>query len=208
MEMNSLVLYGAGGHAKVVYDIMVSNNILLEYIVDDNAPDDFFYQSKIFKPNSELLKDKFVIVAVGNNLLRENIVNNIKHLCYFKTLIHKSAYVSPFSVLGVGTVVMPNVCINAEAKIGKHCIINTASVIEHECLIGDFVHISPSVTLAGNITIKNGAQIGIGVRIIPGITVGENAIIGAGTVVINDVPDGATVVGNPGKIIKIVNSGR
>ena len=67
----------------------------------------------------------------------------------------------------------------------------------------NYVHLSPSVTLAGNITIKKGAQIGIGTRIIPGVTIGENAIVGAGTVVIKDIPAGATVVGNPGKIIKI-----
>lgn len=201
--MSSLVLYGAGGHAKVIYDIILSNNLLLEYLLDDYPPSSFFHHLEVFKPKDELLNNKKVIVAVGDANARERIVAKIADKCSFETLVHHSSFVSRFSELGEGTVVMPQACINAEVNIGKHCIINTACVIEHECIIEDFVHLSPSVTLAGNITIKKRAQIGIGARIIPGVTIGEDAIIGAGTVVIRDVPDGATVVGNPGKIIKI-----
>lgn len=205
--MSSLVLYGAGGHAKVIYDIILSNNMLLEYLVDDHPPADFFHHLEIFKPQEQLLKEKKVIVAVGNSQSRENIVEKIKSICDFETLIHYSAFVSRFSDVGKGTVVMPQVCVNAEVKIGKHCIINTASVIEHDCVIEDYVHIAPSVTLAGNITIKKRAQIGIGARIIPGVTIGEDAIVGAGAVIVKDVPAGATVVGNPGKIIKLSELG-
>ena len=201
--MSSLVLYGAGGHAKVIYDIMLSNNLSLEYLVDDHHNSKKFYHFEVFKPQKKLLQGKKVIVAVGNPLTRERIVNDIQQYCEFATLVHHSSFVSEFSKLGEGTVVMPQACINTEVKIGKHCIINTSSVIDHDCLIEDFVHISPSVTLAGNVTVKKGARIGIGARVIPGITIGENAIVGAGTIVIKDVPDGATVVGNPGAIIKI-----
>ncbi len=198
-----MVLYGAGGHAKVIYDIILSNNMLLEYLVDDHPPADFFHHLEIFKPDESLLKDKKAIIAIGNGEIREKVAHKIKNLCDFETLIHYSAFVSRFSEVGKGTVVMPQVCVNAEVKIGQHCIINTASVIEHDCVIEDYVHISPSVTLAGNIIIKKRAQIGIGTRIIQGVTVGEDAIIGAGAIIIEDVPAGATVVGNPGKIIKI-----
>ena len=152
--MNSLVLYGAGGHAKVIYDIILSNDMLLEYLVDDNPPADFFHHLEIYKPTEELLRKHKVIVAVGDANAREKIVNKLHGICDFETLIHRSAFVSRFSELGDGTVVMPQVCVNAEVKIGNHCIINTASVIEHDCVIEDFVHISPTVTLAGNITIK------------------------------------------------------
>ena len=187
----------------ILYDIILSNNMLLEYLVDDHPPADFFHHLEIFKPAEHLLKDKKVIIAIGDGVIREKIANTIKNICDFETLIHYSAFVSRFSDVGKGTVVMPQVCVNAEVKIGNHCIINTASVIEHDCVIEDFVHISPTVTLAGNITIKKRAQIGIGTRIIQGVTIGEDAIIGAGAVIIEDVPAGATVVGNPGKIIKI-----
>lgn len=165
----------------------------------------FFHHLEVFKPSLELLKNKKVIVAIGDGAIREKVVNEIKDICQFETIIHHSAFVSRFSELQEGTVVMPQVCVNAEVKIGKHCIINTGSVIEHDCIIEDYVHIAPSVTMAGNITVKKRAQIGIGSRIIPGVTIGEDAIVGAGAVIIKDVPAGATVVGNPGKIVKTRN---
>jgi acetyltransferase EpsM len=87
--------------------------------------------------------------------------------------------------------------------IGDHCIINTGVVVDHDCMINDFVHISPNATLCGNVTIGKGSWVGAGAIIIQGIKVGKNAIIGAGSVIIKDIPDNATVVGNPGKIIKL-----
>lgn len=198
-----MILYGARGQAKVIYDLILSNNHLLEYLVDDNPPTNFPHDLKIYKPTEELILNKRVIIAVGDNKLREKIYHQIKKLCKFETMKHHSAYVSRFTNIGEGTVIMPKVCINAEVKIGKHCIINTACVIEHECVIEDFVHISPNASLAGNITVKKGTHIGLGANIIQGITIGENALIGAGAVILNDVPDGAVVVGNPGKIIKM-----
>lgn len=199
-----MILYGARGQAKVIYDLILSNNHLLEYLVDDNPPDDFPHHLKIYRPTPELLYQKRLIIAIGDNKLREKIYHDIKDLCEFENMQHFSAYVSRFTEVGEGTVIMPQVCINAEVKIGKHCIINTSAIIEHECIIEDFVHISPTAALAGNILVKKGAQIGLGASLIQGITVGENAIIGAGSVVLKDVPDNAVVVGNPGRILKIM----
>lgn len=199
-----MILYGAGGQAKVIYDLILSNNHLLEYLVDDHPNGSFPHHLEVFKPTKELILNQKLIIAIGDNQIREKIYHQIKDWCEFETLHHISAYVSRFSKVGEGTVIMPQVCINAEVTIGDHCIINTASTIEHDCVIEDFVHISPKATLAGNITVKKGAHIGIGANIIQGITIGKNAVIGAGTTIIEDVPDNAVVVGNPGRIIKYV----
>ncbi|MBH1960150.1 MAG: acetyltransferase [Flavobacteriia bacterium] len=198
-----MILYGAGGQAKVIYDLILSNNHLLEYLVDDHPNENFPHHLNIFRPLKENITDKKLIIAIGDNVIREQIYHKIKDWCTFETIQHSSAYVSRFSTVGEGTVVMPQVCINAEVTIGKHCIINTACTIEHDCVIEDFVHISPKASLAGNITVKKGAHIGLGANIIQGVTVGENALIGAGTVVLRDVPANAIVVGNPGRIIKM-----
>ena len=199
-----MILYGARGQAKVIYDLILSNNQLLEYLVDDNPPTDFPHHLDIFKPTQALLQDKEVIIAIGDNRVREAIYHQIKGWCRFEIMQHYSAYVSRFTEVGEGTVIMPNVCINAEVKIGRHCIINTACVIEHESVIEDFVHISPNAALAGNILVKKGAHIGLGANVIQGITIGENAIIGAGAVILTDVPNNAVVVGNPGRIVRFV----
>lgn len=197
-----MILYGARGHAKVIYDLILSNNQMLEYLVDDNPPVQFPHQLSIYPPSDELLVGKKVIIAIGDNEVRETVAKTIEDKCQFETMVHRTAYVSRFTEIGEGTVVMPKVCINAEVKVGKHCIINTGAIIEHECIIEDFVHVSPSASLAGNILIKKGAHIGLGATIIQGVTIGENALVGAGTVVIKDVPDNAVVVGNPARIIK------
>lgn len=206
-----MILYGARGQAKVIYDLILSNNHLLEYLVDDNPPDYFPHHLKVYKPTSELLKNKRLIIAIGDNRLREKICADIKDWCEFEMIQHSSAYVSRFSTVGEGTVIMPQVCINAEVTIGKHCIINTSAIIEHECVLEDFVHISPMSALAGNILVKKGSHIGLGAKLIQGITIGEHSIVGAGAVVIKDVPDHAVVVGNPARIIKMngqVNDGQ
>lgn len=197
-----MILYGARGQAKVIYDLILSNNMLLEYLVDDNPPDQFPHHLNIYLPSERLIKGKDVIIAIGNNKIREKIYHQIKAWCKFTNMQHYSAYVSRFTKQGEGTVIMPNVCINAEVTIGKHCIINTASVIEHECIIEDFVHISPNASLAGNIVVKRGAHVGLGANVIQGVTIGENAVIGAGAVILTDVPANAVVVGNPGKILR------
>ncbi len=200
-----MILYGARGQAKVIYDLILSNNQLLEYLVDDNPPEKFPHNLKIYLPEKDRLDGKEIIIAIGNNAIREQVFFKIKDWCVFQTMIHRTAYISRFAEIGEGTVIMPKVCINAEVTVGKHCIINTGAVIEHECTIGDFVHISPNAALAGNISIDNGAHIGLGAQIIQGVSVGKNAIVGAGSVVLNDVPKNAVVVGNPARIIKYSN---
>lgn len=197
-----LYLFGASGHAKVVLDILFSKNIKVDAIIDDNPQvsnlsNILVVNTKDFKVSSE----SHFIVAIGDNLIRKKIVeqNNYK----FLSAAHLSATVSKFATIEEGTVVMPQAVINSNAKIGKHCIVNSRSVIEHDCILEDFVHISPNASLAGNVTVGEGTQIGIGASVIQGINIGKWVIIGAGAVIINDVPDNAVVVGNPGKIIKI-----
>lgn len=194
-------VFGASGHGKVVLDMLISNEVKVEAIIDDNPKAETLLNIPVLNTNDFNHTNQCVfIIAIGDNNVRKKIVE--KNIFKFFNIKHKSASVSQFSFLGEGIVIMANAVVNVAAKIGNHCIVNTASVIEHDCVLEDYVHISPNASLAGNVFVGEGSQVGIGATIIQGIKIGKWAVIGAGAVVIKDIPDYAVVVGNPAKVIK------
>lgn len=199
-------LYGAGGHGKVIADILECCGTANGGVFDaDQTKKMWDYPTFNFPGPFNFEKDE-VIISIGNNLVRRKIAGELN--CRFATAIHPSAIISTRSNIAEGTVVMAGVIVNADTKIGKHCILNTGCSIDHDCVIGDFVHISPQAVLCGGITVGEGTQIGTGAVVIPGITIGGNAIVGAGAVVIKDVPSNCTVVGVPARVIKLQRKGR
>ena len=98
---------------------------------------------------------------------------------------------------------MPGVLINAKAKIGDYCILNTNATIDHECVIEEGVHIMGSAAVSGRVKIGKYATIGTNATILPDLFIGEGAYVGAGAVVTNNVKKNQVVVGCPAKFIKI-----
>ena len=205
MKNNGIYLIGAGGHAKVIADILEKNNFSILGIIDKNLAGTSFLKKYAVKADWQDFEIKDVdnfIIGIGNNQIRKSISNDLLNGRFFAIIKDKSSNISIYSHIGEGSVVMPGVTINVDVKIGAHCIINTNSSIDHDCILDDFVHISPNVGLAGNVQVGEGTHIGIGASVIQGIKIGKWCTIGAGAVVIQDVPDFAVLVGNPGKIIK------
>ncbi len=195
--MNKLVLYGAGGHAKVIAELAELNNITEIVFCEDHPTKSQIWNYSIV--SSFHVMDK-CILAIGNNEVRKRLANVLKNT--FVTLTHPKTQISNRASIGKGTVIMAGATINTDVKVGKHCIVNTNASIDHDCIIEDFVHLSPNTALAGGVIVGEGTHIGIGTCVIQGIKIGKWCTIGAGAVVIRDVPDGCTVVGNPGRIIK------
>lgn len=195
-----MYIYGASGHGKVIAEIAEESGAVITGFIDLDINKNKMLDYEVIHtiPTQKIE----VIIAIGNNAVRKKLVNENDNFEYDK-LIHPRANVSKRTTIGEGSVVMASVSINTDVVIGKHCIINTNASVDHDCKISNFVHISPNVALAGNVEVGEGAHIGIGTCVIQGIKIGKWCTIGAGTVVIKDVPDGATVVGNPGKIIKV-----
>lgn len=196
-----MILFGASGHGKVILDILQLNKINVSTVWDDNPSDADLMGVPIWQSSESMPLNCEAIISIGNNQIRKDIANKYSDW-KFRIAVHPSAIVSENSEIGNGTVIMANAVINPSVVTGKHCIINTASVIEHDCVLADFVHISPNAALAGNVEVGEGTHIGIGATVIQGIKIGKWCTIGAGAVIIRDVPDGCTVVGNPGRIIK------
>jgi len=195
-------LYGASGHGKVAAEIAIDNQIDIQAFIDDDPAIKECLGYPVLKSvPSDIEK---IFISIGNNKIRKK-VSGLFSQDQFLTLLHPKSIISGSSELGSGTVVMGGATINASCKIGMHCIINTNASVDHDCTLEDFVHISPNAALAGNVSVGEGTHIGIGVSVIPGIKIGKWCIIGAGSVIINDIPDGCTVIGNPGKISKQEN---
>jgi sugar O-acyltransferase (sialic acid O-acetyltransferase NeuD family) len=198
---DQFVIIGAGGHAKVIIEIIEELKGAVKNISDT---DPLVTELLGYAVTRQPVYAAPVIVAVGNNSIRKKIVSETPGK--FGTAIHPRANISSRCRVGEGTVIMAGVTVNSHTEIGKHCIINTNASVDHDCVIGDFAHISPNAALGGGVTVGEGSHIGIGSAVIPGIQVGKWVTIGAGSVIIKDVPDYAVVVGNPGTVIKFIKA--
>ena len=199
-----MLIYGSGGHAKVVLDCIKANKKFIDGIFDDYSEEKEFQKYPVLgKYDPSNLLDIPLVIAVGDNKIRKQISEIITHK--FKEVIHPSAQVSEYASIDEGTVIFHNSVVQAGSKIGKHCILNTGVCIDHDNEIENFAHISPNATLSGTVKVGEGSWIGSGAVIKNNTNIGKWCVIGAGAVVINDVPDYSVVVGNPGKIIKKVN---
>jgi UDP-perosamine 4-acetyltransferase len=206
-----VIIAGAGGHGRVVLDILRAAN---EYTVVGflDANQDLHGAEIAGVPvlgNLNLLfklKSKKIggaIVAIGDNRIRASYAEKLGAAgLKLINAVHPSAVVSPTAQLGCNLVIAAGAIVCTDAKIADSAIINTAAVVDHECEIGEAAHIAPRVCLAGRVTVGEGAFVGIGANVLPCLRIGEHAIVGGGTLVRRDVPAGATVVGVPGRIIK------
>ncbi len=197
----SIALIGAGGHCKVIIDLL---NELNEYdivgIYDDNK-EGVFSGINILGKTNELDEniDNFII-SIGNDKIRKKIYESHKNLNWCR-LIHPKSIVSKTAKIDIGTVVLAGAVIQTEVQIGKHCIINTNCNIDHESIVGDFCNICPGTTICGLVNIGESTFVGANSTIIQTIKIGNDCLVGAGTVIIRDIPDGKKVVGNPARYI-------
>lgn len=195
-----MILYGAGGHGKVIADI-VRQSDGEEVLFVDQDPSAKIDGYRVINSLSANQLSEPVIIAIGNNSTRKKVVSNLT--ASYAKAIHPASCIALTKVeIGDGTVVMAGAIVNPFTSIGAHCIINTNSSIDHDCVIGDFAHVSPGATLCGGVSVGEGAHIGAGAVVIPNVKIGNWVVIGAGSTVIENIPDYAVVVGSPAKIIK------
>lgn len=174
--MESYAVYGAGGHAKVIVDLIKLLGGHIECIFDDNymeSPN--FAGIPVHQYDHTQCVDAKLIIAIGDNEVRKTIAGQLSHR--FATLIHPKATVSSSARIGEGTVVLANAVIGADAIVGNHVIINTLVSVDHEVVINNYVHIFPNAYLGGRAVVQEGAVIGPGSVIMRKVTVNENVVI-------------------------------
>ena len=194
-----VIIIGAGGHSKVVADIVRENGDSVVGFLDDSYTEKReFYASYVIGRVSDYTKyknDCEFIIAIGSNEVRKRISGELH--CNWYTAIHPSAVVSESAKIGEGTVVMANAVINADATVGKHCIINTATVVEHDCTVGDYSHLSPRSVVCGATSIGSHVWLGTGSTVVNVVSVCDGVTIGAGGVVVRSINEAGTYVGVP-----------
>ena len=201
----SVVIIGASGHGKVIADIIVNSDDKVLGFLDDS--DDVQGKKIIGFPvlgkiaDFDNYRDCEFVIAIGNPYIREKISNELPVKWY--TAIHPTAVISSLDVeIGEGTVIMANAVVNPSARIGKHCIINTGAIVEHDNILEDYVHLSPNVTLAGIVKVGKSTHIGAGSCTKQVLNIASNCVIGAGSVIVKDITESGTYVGVPARKIK------
>lgn len=210
---NEIVIFGAGGHAKVVADIVIkAGQYKITAFVDDYKDNQQLWNIPIISEKTYFANPTIAmgVVALGDNYIREKVVKlitekNSKFI--FIKAIHPSAQIASDTTIGVGTVVMANAVVNPSSAVGAHCIVNTAASVDHDCLIHDFASIAPGACLGGNCQVGRSSAVSVGATLLHKITIGTNSVVGAGSIVTKNVPENCVSFGSPSKVVRSRKSG-
>jgi len=205
--MKNIALIGYSGHAYVAFEIFFSQGQIVAAYTEAQEKKENPFALKWLGAESdaavvEKLKAYAYFVSIGDNTLRKAVsLKLIPQLGNPENALHKTAIISRSMNAGTGNMFAPRTVINPLVSIGNGVICNTGSIIEHECVIADYVHIAPGAILCGNVTVGEESFIGAGAVVKQGVKIGKNVIIGAGAVIIKDVADNQKVIGNPQRIL-------
>lgn len=198
--MNKVIIQGGGEHARVVLDCLQAQGVQVMALFDPKYSGDLWGVPQRGAYDPSFMPEARAVVAIGNNAVRKHVAAITRH--EYMNAVHPSVIASSRASWGTGNMIMHGVIIQAQARMGNHCILNTGVRVDHDCSLDDFVHIAPGAVLCGTVSVGEGTFIGAGAVVIPGRKIGAWATIGAGAVVTRDIPDYAVAVGNPARVIK------
>lgn len=212
--MAKVVGVGAGGHAKVVIEILrLMGQMELVGLLDSNEE---LWETEVL--GIRVLGRDHLLSALYRGGVRHAFIGVGSYgemgprRCLYTMVksegfevvaaIHPGAMISSSAEIGRGATIMAGAVINAEARLGENIIVNTGAIIEHDCVIGSHAHIASGARLAGKVEVGEGTHIGIGASVRQSIHIGRNVTVGAGAVVIKDLPDDVIAAGIPARVIR------
>jgi sugar O-acyltransferase (sialic acid O-acetyltransferase NeuD family) len=210
--MTKIFGLGAGGHARVIIDIV---RCMGEYEIVGLVDRDPTLTGQTVEGvpvigTEELLPELlrknirqfFVGVGgIGDNAVRARLFTRVCEMGFTPiTAAHPRAVIAASAKIGKGSVLMAGAILTPGSSIGEDTIVNTGAIVDHDCEIGDHVHIAPGVTLSGNVRVGAYSHIGTGASVKQGMTIGANTVVGAGAVVVSDLPGNVTAVGVPARV--------
>jgi UDP-perosamine 4-acetyltransferase len=201
----SVVVVGAGGHAKVAIEALRFSGWHVVGCTDFDPSPRTVVGARLLGGDELLpsLRDQgvqFAFVALGNNKVRQTKSDELLELGYeLPAAIGPNAAVSQTAKIGRGVAIFGGAVINAEATIGDFAIVNTNASIDHDCVIGTAAHVAPGSALAGCVEVGDRTFLGAGTTVIPGVKIGKDGMVGAGSVVVRNLPDRVLAVGVPAR---------
>ena len=199
MSKKPIIILGAGGHAKVIVEVLrQSNRRLLGLIAPDLEKGSSQFGLKVLGNDSDLDTYSVNDVELANGVgaipgsnRRRVLASKVRSNGFiFSSVIHPTAIIADDVELDEGVQIMAGAIIQSGAKISRDAILNTGVIIDHDCLIGRSCHIAPGVILSGSVCVGENTHIGTGTSVIQNINVGSNVIIAAGSVLYHDVQTG------------------
>ncbi len=200
--MKNMILYGAGGHAYAVVELVRSlGEYTIETLYDANPKTQEVLGIPVEKGSVLHTENLPMGISIGDNTIRKKIADENAQ-AIFPSFVHKTVVQYPSVCIGKGSMVLPGVILDASVTIGNFAIINNHATISHNVSIGDFSHVAINAAVCGGASVGEGTLIGAGSVVLPNVSVGKWAVVGAGAIVTKNVPDHTVVYGNPAKITK------
>jgi hypothetical protein len=208
-----VVIYGAGGHAKVVAEILrLNQHEVIGFIdnIDTNRKSQAFYGATVLGGEeilNDLLESRMIkmVFGFGNNRGRLFLAKKLGMMGFsFITTIHPNAICASDVSIGNGTVIASGAVVGPSTIVGEHAIVNTQASLDHDCVVSDGAHIGPGAVVTGSVNIGECSWIGAGAVIADHRHIGADAIVGAGAVVVKDVPEAIVVMGVPARFAREV----
>ncbi|MFZ1575530.1 MAG: acetyltransferase [Chromatiaceae bacterium] len=209
----SVLIIGAAGQARALVDVIHAEGRrrIVGLIDSFQAPGTARLGYRILGGEAEVprllvehgIAD--VVIAIGDNVQRAAMFERIQKAVPAARLvgaIHPAAVVAGDVEVGEGTVMMPGAVAVSGARIGRGCILNTNSSLDHDGILADWSSLAPGVATGGRVRIGRRSAIGLGANLIEGIRIGDDTLVGAGALVLHDLPDRVVAFGVPARIIR------
>jgi sugar O-acyltransferase (sialic acid O-acetyltransferase NeuD family) len=205
-----LLVFGGGGHAKVVIDAAEKSERFSEILVADDDPAMWGKLSMgyvVIGGRDAVLaisgERPLVNVAIGVNATRATVSVWMQENGFeLATVMHPSVQLGRGVRIGAGSFLAAGAVVNSDATLESNVIVNTAAAVDHDCQVGAAVHLGPGCRLCGNVSVGRQSLLGAGVVVIPSVRIGVSVLVGAGSTVIGDLADGVRVAGSPARALR------
>jgi sugar O-acyltransferase (sialic acid O-acetyltransferase NeuD family) len=201
--LEKVVLLGAGGHARVLLDVLEQHSLyeIVGFVDANPALRGTRVNGFPVLGDDDLLPElsrngvRHAVVAIGSTRL-----NARREFCYryavslgfhMLAVIADSSYISPSAKLGESCSILHQAVVGAGSCLGRNVIVNAGAIVEHDCWIEDHVHIAAAACVAGNVRVGENSYLGLGCRVRQGIKIGRNVMVSMGSIVVKDLPDGS-----------------